>query len=130
MRCTVPGPHTLTAGLVYAGRENLSLHLGLGRRDDRVGLPKPRLWPSTVPGAGPPGGGAQSPGQSHLVLSQASGARHLRGSDRRAWGPALRHQKARELWQEAGDPKLEYGPEWAGRGRTQPRLQQTGQEKG
>lgn len=70
------------------------------------------------------GRGAQSPGQSHLVLSQASGARHLRGSDRRAWDPALRHQKARAVRQEAGGPELECRPEEAGRDRTQPCLQQ------
>lgn len=37
-------------GLVEAGRESLSLHLGLGEGVVRAGLPRPRLSPSTVPG--------------------------------------------------------------------------------
>ena len=41
------------------------------------------------PQSGTLGRGAQSPGQSQLVLSQASGAQHLRGSGRQGLGPGF-----------------------------------------
>lgn len=41
------------------------------------------------PQSGTLGRGAQSPGQSHLVLSQASGAQHLRGSGQQVLGPGF-----------------------------------------
>lgn len=81
------GPLPQAGGLVEAGRESPSLHLGLGEGVVRAGLPRPRLWPSTVPGLETLGRGAQSPGQSCLVLSQASGARHLRGSGQQGLWP-------------------------------------------
>ena len=68
--------------------------MGLVCQDQGFGLLLSPPW-------GTAGRGAQSPGQSHLVLSQASGAQHLRGSGQRGLGPGawlLRHQKARGLW--------------------------------
>lgn len=41
------------------------------------------------PQSGTLGRRARSPGQSHLVLSQASGAQHLRGSGQRGLGPGF-----------------------------------------
>lgn len=54
--------------------------MGLVCQDQGFGLLLSPLW-------GTVGRGAQSPGQSHLVLSQASGAQHLRGSGQRGLGP-------------------------------------------
>lgn len=122
----MPDSHRhITGGLVSVGRESLCLHLGLGRGTMEVVCHDQGFGLLLSPGWGFLGRGTQSPGQSCLVLSQASRAWHLRGSGQRGLEPSFKASEGRGSMARNGAPRAGAQARLGRQGGRQPCLQQT-----